>query len=232
MGRAAAKLFALEGATVVVADLNGEAAGAAAEETGHGAWSHACDVSSADALKELFDAIEERHGVLHVMWNHAGIPGATGMDVSEEDWQRAIDVNVKSAWLGTSLAIPLLKKSNGHGSLIYTASTSGLVGSPRAPLYALAKGGVVNLMRSVALLLAKEGIRANAICPGPTDTPMLPQFLGGMSGEVSQAVLDAVPMGRVGKPEEIARAGLFLASDESSFVTGVALPVDGGYTAR
>jgi NAD(P)-dependent dehydrogenase (short-subunit alcohol dehydrogenase family) len=243
MGRASAKLFAAEGATVVVVDLSQDAATAVAgeiEQAGGKAIAQTCDVSDTAQLKAVFDLVEKEFGVLHVLFNHAGIPGSAGLeDVSEQDWHHAIDVNMKSAWFGTAYGLPLLKKAEGKGSLIYTASTSGLVGSTMSPLYAMAKGGIVNFARGVALYAAADGVRANVICPGPIDTPMLPQFFGRTEEQRATAaqrmpefMAAAVPMGRAGDPTEIASAALFLASDASSFITGVPLPVDGGYVAR
>lgn len=241
MGRAAAELFAAEGATVVVADVSEEAANetvAAVEAAGGSAIAVRCDVADVEALRSLFALVEKRYGILHVLYNHAGIPGVGGLEMSEADFQRSIDVNLKSAFFGTSFAMPLLLRANGAASIIYTASTSGLVGSPLSPLYSLTKGGVVLLMKGVALRYAKEGVRANAICPGPTATPMLAQFFGrGPDAAAAEAQIPsfletAVPMGRAAEPREIANAALWLACDESSYVTGVALPVDGGYTAR
>jgi NAD(P)-dependent dehydrogenase (short-subunit alcohol dehydrogenase family) len=241
MGRAAAELFAAEGATVVVADLSETAAQetvASIESAGGSALAVQCDVSEVSALERLVALVKKRYGVLHVLYNHAGIPGAGGLEMTEAEFQQSIDVNLKSAFFGTSLAMPLLLKAGGTASIIYTASTSGLVGSPLSPLYSLTKGGVVLLMKGVALRYAKQGVRANAICPGPTATPMLAQFFGRgadaaqMEAEIPAFLETAVPMGRAAQPEEIAHAALWLASDESSYVTGVALPVDGGYTAR
>ncbi len=243
MGRASAMLFAEEGATVVVVDLAREAAEAVVgeiEQAGGKAVAETCDVADVAQLKGVFDRIESTFGVLHVLFNHAGIPGPAGIeDVAEEEWHRAIDVNMKSAWFGTAFGLPLLKRAEGKGSLIYTASTSGLVGSTMSPLYAMAKGGIVNFARGVALYAAADGIRANVICPGPIDTPMLPQFFGRTPEARAAAdenmpafMAAAVPMGRAGNPTEIAQAALFLASDASSFITGVPLPVDGGYVAR
>jgi NAD(P)-dependent dehydrogenase (short-subunit alcohol dehydrogenase family) len=243
MGRAGAELFAKEGASVVVVDLDAEAAGAtvaAIEGAGGTAVAERCDVADIEQLRGVFARVEERFGVLHVLYNHAGIPGPAGLeDVAEPEWRRAIDVNLKSAWYGTAFGLPLLRKAEGKGSIIYTASTSGIVGSTMSPLYSMAKGGVVNYARGVALALAGDGIRANVICPGPIDTPMLPQFFGRTPEQVAHAkenmasfMATAVPMGRAGAPTEIAGAALFLACDLSSYVTGVALPVDGGYTAR
>jgi len=243
MGRASAILFAREGATVVVVDLDRNAADETVSEierAGGKALAEACDVADVEQLRGVFKGVEREFGVLHVLYNHAGIPGPAGIeDVSEEEWHHAIDVNMKSAWFGTALGIPLLRKADGKGSIIYTASTSGLVGSTMSPLYSMAKGGIVNFTRGVALRLAGDRIRANVICPGPIDTPMLPRFFGRTPEQVAKAkenmtefMAAAVPMGRAGDPEEIAGAALFLASDSSSYVTGVALPVDGGYTAR
>lgn len=242
MGRATAQQFAAEGAHVVIADLNEEAAVTAAEEitesTEGSAKGVACDVSKVADLKALFDGVGSEHGKLHVLHNHAGIPGAAGIDMSEDEWQLAIDINMKSAFFGTSLATPLLKEADGKGSVIFTGSTTGLVGSPFSPLYSMTKGGVILFMKGYALSVAKEGVRANAICPGPIETPMLPLFFGrtpteeGVTETIRGFVAQAVPAGRPGQPSEIATAALFLACDDSSFVTGVALPVDGGYTAR
>jgi NAD(P)-dependent dehydrogenase (short-subunit alcohol dehydrogenase family) len=243
MGRASALRFAQEGATVVIVDLSREAAQRTAseiEDAGGTAIAEACDVANLDQLRGVFERVRQEFGVLHVLYNHAGIPGPAGLeDVSEEEWHRAIDVNMKSAWFGTAFGLPLLRQADGKGSLIYTASTSGLVGSTMSPLYSMAKGGIVNFTRGVALALAGDGIRANCICPGPIDTPMLPQFFGrtpeqraAAQEKMSDFMVQAVPMGRAGNPTEIAEAALFLASDASSYITGVPLPVDGGYTAR
>jgi len=242
MGRATAEAFAAEGAHVVIADLNQEAAVAAAREitdsTAGSATGVACDVSKVEDLEALFDQIGSEHGKLHILHNHAGIPGAAGIDLSEDEWQFAVDVNMKSAFFATKFATPLLKEADGKGSVIFTGSTTGIVGSPFSPLYSMTKGGVILFMKGYALSVAKEGIRANAICPGPIETPMLPLFFGrtpteeGVTETIRGFVAQAVPAGRPGRPAEIATAALFLASDDSSFVTGVALPVDGGYVAR
>jgi len=240
MGRESALLFASEGAHVVVADLDGDAAGRTAAEiaaAGGSAAAEQCDVSSVAELRALFERVDADHGVLHVLYAHAGIPGAAGLDITEEDFQRSVDVNMKSAFFSTSFGAPLLRKAGGKGSIIYTSSASGLVGSMYSPLYSMAKGGIVNFTRSVALALAKDGVRANALCPGPIDTPMLPLFFGRTPGtavddEMRGFIAAAVPLGRPGTTPEIAATALWLACDDSSFVTGVALPVDGGLTAR
>lgn len=243
MGRASALLFASEGAHVVVVDVNEQAAAqtvASIEEQGGRASLQVRDASSVADLEELFVEVDRQFGVLHVLYNHVGIPGAAGMSITEAEWAKSIDLNMKSAFFGAQFALPLLERANGKGSVIFTASTTGLVGSPYSPLYSMTKGGVVMLGKALAVHAATRGVRSNVICPGPIDTPMLPIFFGrpgtagesGLTDELQQFIANAVPMARAGRPEEIAAAALFLASDDSSFVTGVALPVDGGFTAK
>ena len=243
MGREAALLFSREGATVVVVDRDGAAAQATVDAIageGGSAAAEICDVASVEQLRALFRRVGSEHEALHVLYAHAGVPGAAGLDdVTEEEWQLAIDVNMKSAFFCTSFAAPLLRKAGGKGSIIYTSSASGLVGSMYSPLYSMAKGGIVNFTRAVALALAADGVRANVLCPGPIETPMLPLFFGRTASadaeideEMRGFIAAAVPMGRPGRTGEVAATALWLASDDSSFVTGVAIPIDGGLTAR
>jgi NAD(P)-dependent dehydrogenase (short-subunit alcohol dehydrogenase family) len=239
MGRAGAMRMAAEGATVVVADLDGAAAEGVCKEiadAGGTAVPFAVDVADVDRLRELFDFVDREYGVLHILYNHAGIPGPTGLDIPIEEFERTIAINQRSAFYGTAYAVPLLQRADGKGSIIFTASVSGVVGSPLSPLYSMTKGSLVTFAKSLALALAPD-IRANVIAPGPVDTPMLPTFFGRDPGvDVAarmQGFLDtSVPLNRKCQPEEIAEAALFLASDASSFVTGMVLPVDGGYLAR
>jgi NAD(P)-dependent dehydrogenase (short-subunit alcohol dehydrogenase family) len=240
MGRAVAVRFAEEGAHVYAVDLRAEAAEETAglvTKAGGSAAARQLDVTDLGALRALVDEIERDHGVLHVLHNHAGTPGAGGFDASLEDYAETMDVNAKSAYYLTSYALDLLKKADGKGSVIFTSSISGLVGSPYSPLYSLAKGGIVVMMKAMALALARDGVRFNAICPAAVATPMLRVFFDRENTGITQERIDelaeqTVPLGRAADPREIANAVLFLASDEASFITGVALPVDGGYTAR
>jgi NAD(P)-dependent dehydrogenase (short-subunit alcohol dehydrogenase family) len=239
MGRAAACLFAAEGAHVIVTDRDE----AAAEETvalieaaKGSATPRRLDVTDLDAMAEVFAEVGRKHGVLHVLFNHAGLPGAPGLDISEADFDRAIAVNLKGGFFATAKAAPLLRNAAGKGSVIFTSSIGGVAGSHLSPVYSAAKGGVVVMMKSLSLHLAHDGIRVNAICPGPIDTPMFPAFFGGQPGAdpdaLVQRLMTTIPLGRRGLPQEIASAALFLACDDSSYVTGVALPVDGGFLAR
>jgi NAD(P)-dependent dehydrogenase (short-subunit alcohol dehydrogenase family) len=239
MGRSGAVRFASEGAHVYVADLDGEKARGVADEiaaAGGSATSAAVDVSDLDALRGLIADVDRDHGVLHVLYNHAGIPGASGMEVDPEDHDRTIAVNQRSAFYLSSYALPLLQKADRKGSIIFTSSVSGIVGSPFSPLYSMTKGAIVLLMKSLAVRLGPEGIRSNAILPAMIDTPMLPTFFGREPGadiqDLMSGYMSAVPLGRPASPDEVGSVAAFLASDDASFVTGVAIPVDGGFLAK
>jgi NAD(P)-dependent dehydrogenase (short-subunit alcohol dehydrogenase family) len=239
MGRAGARRFAEEGAYVVVTDIDGPAAGETAKlitSAGGSAEAHELDVTATDSVKDLMAHIQDTRGALHVLYNHAGIPAPEGMDFPPEEWDHVVNVNMKAAFYVAAVALPLMRKANGKGSIIFTASTSGIVASPNNhPLYAMTKGGIVLLMRSLAVSAASDGIRVNAICPGPIATPMFPEFFGRERGsstdDMTEGFVKSIPLGRQGQPEEVAAAAAFLASDDASFITGVALPVDGGYLA-
>lgn len=242
MGLASAHRFAAEGATVVVADLDGDAADTAAASivaAGGKAHPYGIDVADVAALEAMFRFVEAEFGALHVLFNHAGVPGPIGLDITEAQFDRTVAINAKSQFFATKFALPLLERSAPRASIIFTASISGLVASPSSPLYGMTKGGTLILMRSLAKQLGPRGIRSNAICPGPIETPMLRVFTDpnrqGLNDEEFAAQIEArrkaIPLRRAGQPEDIAAAALFLASDESAFVTGVALPVDGGMLA-
>ena len=239
MGRSIALRLAREGAHVSVADLDGKAAAAVADEAiaaGNQASGSQLDATNTAALKGFFSGIEDEHGRLHVLHNQVGMPGAGGLDVTEGDFQRAVDVNIKTAFYGATLAWDLLRKADRKGSVTFTASTAALVGSPFSPLYSLTKGALTAFARSLALVGGPEGVRVNVICPGPVDTPMLPTFFGRDPGadiaDLMAGFVGTVPLGRPATPEEIAGVVAFLSSDDAGFVTGAIIPIDGGLTAR
>ena len=239
MGRASAVRFASEGAHVVVSDIDENAAKAVAteiEEAGGAATAIVCDVGDNDQIRSMIDQVARDFKVLHVLFNHAGIPGAAGLDIESADFEKLINVNQRSAFYATQFALPLIQKAEGKGSILFTSSVSGVVGSPFSPLYSMSKGGIVLFMKSLAVRLGPEGIRSNAILPAMIETPMLSQFFGRENGadieDLKATYKASVPMGRAAAPEEIASAAAFLASDDASWVTGVALPVDGGFLAR
>ncbi|MFT5393174.1 MAG: NAD(P)-dependent dehydrogenase (short-subunit alcohol dehydrogenase family) [Gammaproteobacteria bacterium] len=243
MGRAGALRFAREGAAVAVVDLDADAANAVAQEIidgGGRAVGIAADLSDDDQARDIVAQAANAFGALDFVWNHVGHPGPAlleGVDWSEVS--RTLDLNIRSVMVTTEAAIPHLR-ARGAGSLVFTSSISGLLGSRQSPVYSVAKHGVVGFVKAMAIRLAPEGIRVNALCPGPIDTPMLRVFVkrpdqqtpAGMDVEdLIYKRQSRVPMGRPGRPEEVANAALFLISDEASFITGVALPVDGGATA-
>jgi NAD(P)-dependent dehydrogenase (short-subunit alcohol dehydrogenase family) len=233
IGRATAQLFAREGAQVVLADVNraaGEAAAAAIVAKGGRAIFQAAEVTEAAGARRLVACARREFGALHVVVNSAGIMRrATVVELEERDWDRVIDVNVKSIFLLSKSGIPFMAESGG-GSIINVASGWGLAGGPRAAAYCASKGAVVLLTRAMAIDHGADGIRVNCVCPGDTDTPML-RHEARQLGQPEPEFLAAAarrPLGRVGTPEEIAQAILFLAGSASSFMTGAALVVDGG----
>ena len=178
MGRAAAELFAENGAHVIIVDVNP----AQAQETvdaiaakGGSAKAEIIDVRDLNALKDLADRVTAEHGVLHVLYNNVGIPGAAGMDLTPEEWDVSIEINARASFFLSGFLTPALKAAKG-ASVIFTSSASGLVGSPFSPLYSFTKGGVIALVRSMALALAADNVRVNAVAPGSVDTPGLKGF--------------------------------------------------------
>jgi NAD(P)-dependent dehydrogenase (short-subunit alcohol dehydrogenase family) len=235
IGRVAARLFADEGASVVVADIDADQAGEAAAEiaaAGGTAVPVGVDVSDEREVADMVEVAVGRFGGLHVLFNNAGVfPADDGgiLDTPPDTWQRVMDVNLKGVWLGCRAAVPAMLASGG-GSIVNVASFVALMGAATAQVaYTASKGGVLALTRELAVEYARSGIRANSLCPGPIETPLLSELLA--DPERRNRRLVHIPIGRFGRPEEIARAALFLASDESSFVTGSALVVDGGITA-
>ena len=232
IGRATAILFAKEGGKVVVADKNevggNETVDLIRSDGGQAIFDYV-NVTSATDMQGMVKTTINTYGKLNILVNNAGIAiRLPVVDLSEEDWDRNIDVNLKSIYLSSKYAIPRMIE-NGGGSIVNIASIYGIVGGRVRAAYAASKGGVVNLTRSMALDYALHKIRVNCVCPGFVNTPLLKNIL--KNKEEYQALADLHPMGRLGDMLEIALGVLYLASDESSFVTGIALPIDGGYTA-
>jgi NAD(P)-dependent dehydrogenase (short-subunit alcohol dehydrogenase family) len=233
IGRATALLFAREGAAVAVTDLveaGAEAVVRQIEAEGGRAIALRCDVSQAADCKRAVQATVDAFGGLDILLNNAGIiRRATVLDISEDEWDRVMAVNVKSIYLMSRYAIPVMAAAGG-GVIVNTASGWGLVGGRNAVSYCASKGAVVNLTRAMALDHGHQNIRVNCVCPGDTDTGMLrdeARQLGAAEADFLAEAADR-PLGRVGTPDEIAQAVLYLASDAASFVTGTALVVDGG----
>lgn len=234
IGRATAIRFAEEGARVTCVDVNGESARETASSIGDAAVAVTADVSSAAEVAAYTDATVERWGGLHAVFNNAGVnlPGIFH-EASDEVVDRTLNINVKGCIYGCRYAIPHMLRAGG-GSLINTSSVNGLVAEPFLAIYATSKGAIVMLSKGIALDYAKQGIRCNAIAPGWVDTPVNyahAEMLGGLD-KVYAEIDSFQPIGRPGTPREIANVALFLASDESSFVTGSVLVADGGMTAK
>jgi NAD(P)-dependent dehydrogenase (short-subunit alcohol dehydrogenase family) len=235
MGKEAALLFASEGARVVVADVTDEAGHATVEEIrtagGDAAYVHA-DVSNATEAQAMIAAATTTYGGLHILYNNAGIfPADDGSvtETPEATWDRVMAINLKGVFLGCRFGVPAMLQSGG-GSIINTASFVALVGAATPQIaYTASKGGVLAMTREIAVEFARRGIRANALCPGPIETPLLAELMSDPARR--QRRLVHIPMGRLGQAHEIANAALFLASDESSLITGSTFVVDGGITA-
>ncbi len=232
IGEATALTFAKEGARVTVADVADSAGNDTVEQIraagGDAIYVHT-DVTSASDIQGMVSATISNYGKLDVLFNNAGIAMRLAVaDLPEDDWDRCIDINLKGAYLGSKYAIPAMI-ANGGGSIINTASIYGIVGGPNRAAYVASKGGIVNLTRGMALDYAETNIRVNCICPGYTDTPIIRNIVE--TPAKYKALADQHPLGRLAQPLDIAYGALYLASDESAFVTGIALPIDGGYTA-
>ncbi len=234
IGRATAVRFAEEGARVTCVDIDRDSVVAVAGEIGDAAFAVAADVSDPAAVRRYTDETVDRWGGLHVAFNNAGvnIPGVFH-EVPDEVIDRTLNVNVKGCIYGCRYAIPHMLRGGG-GSLINTSSVNGLVAEPFLAIYATSKGAIIMLSKGIALDYARQGIRCNALAPGWVDTPINyahAEMLGGLK-EVYATIDSFQPIGRPGEPREIANVALFLASDESSFVTGSVIVADGGMTAK
>jgi len=244
MGRAGALRFAQEGASIGVVDIDqGRVQAVVAEINAAGGRALALvgDLRQDEFARDIVKRTARAFGGLDFVWNHVGHPGPAAIEgIDMADYELAIDLNLRTVLVTTEAAIPELR-ARGGGALLFTASTSGLVGSQFSPVYSMAKFGVIGFVRALAKRLAPDNIRVNAVCPGPIDTPMLRVFVARPDQQQMPGVQDKealivrrsqqVPMRRTGKPEEIANAALFLLSDEASYVSGAALPVDGAATA-
>jgi NAD(P)-dependent dehydrogenase (short-subunit alcohol dehydrogenase family) len=232
IGKASCLLFAREGAKVVAVDLKKETAEATAKEIGSDARAFAADVSKASDAEGMIRFAEEEFGRLDIVFNNAGVfhPDDDSVtNTSEEIWDMVININLKGVFLGCKYAIPALLRAGG-GSIINTASFVAVMGAATPQIaYTASKGGVLAMTREIAVEFARKNIRANSLCPGPVETPLLQELLSDPARR--QRRLVHIPPGRFGKAEEMANAALFLASDESSFVNGTTFLVDGGITA-
>lgn len=235
MGRDTADAFAAAGAAVVLADIDHDAARAAADElsaTGHRALGVACDVSDETQVAALIDQTLARFGRLDMAFNNAGImvPPTDAADEPAEQYDRVQAINLRGVWACMKHELRMMREQ-GSGAIVNCSSLGGLVGNPGRAAYHAAKHGVLGLTKSAALEYASRGIQINAVCPGTIETPMVADMIA--RGELDpQAAAADQPIGRLGRGEEIAAAVLWLCSPGASFVHGVALPVDGGYTAR
>lgn len=233
MGRAASLLFAREGAKLAAVDINADSADETArmiKAEGGDAISLRADVSKASDAAAMVDETVKKFGGLDIIYNNAGIEGESGFmaQLSEEAFDRVIAINLRGVWLGMRYALPQMIKRGG-GVVINTASIAGMVAVKGAAAYCAAKAGVIALTRVAALEYGRYNIRVNCICPGAIDTPMVARISG--EGGMNPNALNRIShLGRIGKPEEIARTALFLASDDSSFATGAPFIVDGGWT--
>lgn len=240
MGRAGVELFLREGAKVAAVDIDAGALAALATDMrakGHEIVTVQADLSQPEQMRSSINDAAAGLGGVDILWAHAGIPGPGGIEnLDLPAYEQAMALNVTSAALGAGEVIGHMRKRGG-GAIVFTSSISGLVGSMFSPVYSTAKFAVIGLTKSLAQTFAPDNVRVNVVCPGLADTPMKIGFTG-RSGDPKEAeanqarLLAAVPMGRLCKAEEAAHAVLWLASDDASFVTGVALPVDGGFTAR
>ncbi|MBN2039627.1 MAG: glucose 1-dehydrogenase [Spirochaetes bacterium] len=236
IGRAAAHAFAREGAKVTVADINaegGEETVSHIKESGGEAIFVKTDVSKSDQVKALIDKTVETFGRLDYAFNNAGLGVGIGIptaDFTEEDWDLTHSINLKGVWLCMKYELIQMLKQGTKAAIVNTASISGLAAHPADPAYVSSKFGCVGLTKTAGLEYAKTNVRINCVCPGPVKTGLMDRVEKAIPGSAAKAK-DEVPMDRVGQPEEVAEAVIWLCSDKASFVTAVAMPVDGGEAA-
>jgi NAD(P)-dependent dehydrogenase (short-subunit alcohol dehydrogenase family) len=235
IGRAAAMRFAAEGANVVAADVDADG-GAATVDTIHEDGGEATfvetDVSDRSDVEAMVATAVERYGGLDFAFNNAGIEGRNDslVDQSDDDWERIVDVNLKGVFLGLQAQIPAMM-DDGGGAIVNTSSIAGVVGFQGVSPYVASKHGVIGVTKTAALEYARDGVRVNAISPGVIETPMV-ERASTANPEMIEGVSEATPMGRIGEPEEIGDAAVWLCSADASFVTGETLVIDGGYVSQ
>lgn len=232
IGASTAKLFAVNGAKVVIADIRKDAALDVANQiqsSGGDAYSIEVDVSNETQVKEMVQETVERFGALHILFNNAGIASAGSVEsLSLVDWNRVLAVNLTGTFLCSKYSIPAIKNSGG-GAIVTMSSSAGIAAEKNIAAYSASKGGIIMLSRQMALDYARDGIRINCVCPGWIDTPFNDPFIE--SPEIHQTTIDTlVPLGRQGVPDDVANAVLYLVSDDSRYVTGTVLTIDGGLT--
>ncbi|MFV0361458.1 SDR family NAD(P)-dependent oxidoreductase [Tropicimonas sp.] len=240
MGRAGVELFLKEGARVCAVDIDQGALDRLKvdlDPQGDRLVTVRADLSTIDGPRQSIHDAAEKLGGIDILWAHAGIPGPGGIEgLDAGEYELALNLNIRSASFGAGEVVKYMRQRGG-GSIVFTASVSGMVGSAWSPVYSSCKFAVVGLTKSLCQTFAPDKVRVNVVCPGLAETPMKAGFTGrGVSAEEAKAAEDkytsAVPLGRLVQPLEVAQAVLWLASDESAFVTGVDLPVDGGFTAK
>lgn len=235
IGRATAELFAMHGAIVVLADKDLDGAKETLDQvkkSGEKGIAMEVDISSEEQIKNMVEETISRYGQLNYACNNAGIEGEQGFttDCSPNNWQRVLDTNLRGTWLCMKYEIPEMLKLN-DGAIVNIASIAGLVGFVGIPAYVSSKHGINGLTKTAALEYAAKGIRVNSVCPGAIQTPMIDRFVGDETEE-RKALIAQHPMGRFGRPEEVAEAIVWLCSDKASFITGQTLAVDGGFTSQ
>ena len=228
-GAGIARKFIAEGARVIIADINAEAAAAMAAELGSAAVPQAVDVSDAAAVQAMADAALAAFGQLDILVNNAGVTHmpAPLEEVSEADFDRVLNVNVKSVYLTARALVPHMK-ARGSGAVLNVASTAGVSPRPNLNWYNASKGWMITATKTMAVELAPHGVRVNAINPVAGETPLLKSFMGEDTPEMRAKFLSTIPLGRFSTPEDMGNAACFLCSDEAAMVTGVAMEVDGG----
>lgn len=235
IGRATSLQFAAEGASVVVADRDHESAETLCAEIAHAggqAIAQRVDFTSLTDLETLMSRVEAQFGHLNVLFSNVGSRCASGFNITAKDFDDAIALNLKNHFFLTNLAVPLLRKGASRASVIYMASGAGLRYFGRSPLYSISKAGLLMMMRTFSRELAVDGIRVNAVCPGPIETGFpLAGVDEAEKARIIERMAGEIPLGRIGQPQDVASVVAFLASDSAAYLSGLAIPVDGGALA-